>query len=833
MTNRWQSFGISTAVIFLTMACGRASFRSIVSDKPLPVNGIGADASVISDAIDSVGSTAPTNDSTLQPAPNPPAGNGSIGISNKAPLLRCPRQLTLAVGEGVRANLCQATDPDNDLLSFSAGAGTNCPGFTVDAMGFVDGRVSRQSCILLVNVTDGQHEVGASIQIDGEKWNNTIGSDPAAARGFFNQSDGALAIFNWQLAEAHRLVSLAFSDDKGELMAWDGRSKLLNRGRVIQNFSDCHPLTRSAPAGPLFSASNGNCGINLAAILSPLVPAARPWEKRYLRFAASNSPNAEDTWLSSIRTVANVPNGMSFIDADEWPQNEFQSLPLCAGEPQSRTRRNCRYDFAIDRFEVAAAISSTAPVDPANYDAVKSPLVLAEHKASIGLADSYETNCNDYPCAVDLSSRVDTTRIGKQANGGKVEWLAAKQLCLNRSYDYEFGAWTKLDDLKANDRFTQKTPTPLRKFHLLLDREFGVASWQTPDSSQSCQSDKKHQSGDPAWSACRSYYGVHDLFGNHNEMTDDILTSETNRIYTRLSLYNTQEEYSQYLPLIGEGSDSIFYTASWDLASMLPSLVNTIPSDRNLGNGDTFIWDTRMTLPYAIMRGGGETFYYVGLNQREAIGRYFVEIGQPLRLESLGSSMRADAGLRCALHPPERLLEKRHLLFLTSTSHNADLGGLNGADTICQTRAEEAGYAQKFIALLSDGQSDARSRSPIRAPVYSTRGQLIAFNQTEFWDDSWKMTPYYDEKGDLIQTIREIWTGSQSSQGKVGWKSSANGTAGSWTSSDRQKYPNVLYGKIFIDTDGSRTWLDTKRFGDFSAAANSSKRLLCISRETL
>lgn len=830
---KYQSMiGMALAsVISLTWSCGRASFRSVVpkseSARSEPDAGVKPGNPDTPDQSDDGTDGLPQR----PPIPNPPP----VFVTNKPPALTCPAQLTLAVGAWVRANLCRASDPENAPLAFRVGSNSNCAGYGVTPQGYISGRVSTDSCELVVTVSDGNSDVSASIRIDGTRWNQTIGSDPTAPLSFFNESDGALAIFNWRLNQPYGLVSLAISDDKSELMTWDGRNPQLPRGRVIQNFSFCHPLTRSSTSGPLAVGTSGNCGFNLAAVLTANVPAARPWEKRFLRFAASNGVNIEDTWMSTIRTVANVPDGMSFVDAEEWPQDDFPAakVPFCSGDALAKNRRGCRYDFAIDRFEVSAAISSTAAANAYDYDAVKSPLVRREHEASSSLSDSFETHCADYPCRVDLSSRVDVTRTATQANGSKVEWVAAKQLCLNRSYDYEFAAWTRLDDLSAEDRYSQKTPTPLRKFHLLLDNEFMVASWQTPDTSSICASENRHFSGDPLWAACRSYFGVHDLYGNRNEMTDDILTSETNRVYTRLSMYNTQDEYAQHMPLVGDGTNSIFYASSWDLAAAIPAQVSQSAGPSTLGNGDTFIWNSNYPLPYAMTRGGGATFFYVGLNQREAIGRYFVEAGLPLHLESRGDGWMGDSGMRCSLHPPQTLISKRYVSFITSTTHTANLGGLSGADAICNARAKDAGYAKDFVALLSDGSTDARARTAISGPVYSTRGQLIADNENDFWDGDWKMSPYYDEKGDLVTVLREIWTGSQQQGGTIGWKTSADASAGSWTSADRQRYPNVQFGKIFTDADGSRAWLDTRRFGDFAAAANSSKRLLCLSRDAL
>ncbi|MDQ3230654.1 MAG: hypothetical protein M3Q07_02455, partial [Pseudobdellovibrionaceae bacterium] len=287
----------ATALVLMTTACGRASFQSIGpgpeserTEEEAAVNpGAGTQPSG-DDAVNGNGERLPQNPGSDQP-------NNPIAIVNRAPILNCPAQLTLGVGEWVRANLCRATDPDNDVVTFTAGR-TNCLGYRVSSLGYVDGRVGNESCDLVITVSDGKLEASASIRIDGQQWNQTIGGDHAAPRGFFNESDGALAIFNWQLTQPHSLVSLAFSDDKGELMAWDGRSSQLPRGKVIQNFANCHPLTRSATTGPLSMTTAGNCGINLAAVLSERVPAAKPWEKRFLRFAASNGMNPGDTFMS-------------------------------------------------------------------------------------------------------------------------------------------------------------------------------------------------------------------------------------------------------------------------------------------------------------------------------------------------------------------------------------------------------------------------------------------------------------------------------------------------------------------------------------------------------
>ena len=72
------------------------------------------------------------------------------------------------------------------------------------------------------------------------------------------------------------------------------------------------------------------------------------------------------------------------------------------------------------------------------------------------------------------------------------------------------------------------------------------------------------------------------------------------------------------------------------------------------------------------------------------------------------------------------------LVFLTSDEHTGNMGGLGGADAICQARARSAGLQGTFKAWLSDSTTSAADRLTHSAvPYIDTRGQLIASD----WDD--------------------------------------------------------------------------------------------------
>ena len=52
----------------------------------------------------------------------------------------------------------------------------------------------------------------------------------------------------------------------------------------------------------------------------------------------------------------------------------------------------------------------------------------------------------------------------------------------------------------------------------------------------------------------------------------------------------------------------------------------------------------------------------------------------------------------------------RHTVFITSARYFGDMGGLSGADTICQNAATAAGLSGTWKAILSDSTTSAESR---------------------------------------------------------------------------------------------------------------------------
>src|SRR5262245_24341653 len=71
-----------------------------------------------------------------------------------------------------------------------------------------------------------------------------------------------------------------------------------------------------------------------------------------------------------------------------------------------------------------------------------------------------------------------------------------------------------------------------------------------------------------------------------------------------------------------------------------------------------------------------------------------------------------------------------HAIFLTSIAYDGDLGGLDGADALCQLHADNGKLTQPlgrtWKALLSiDAIVDARNRVVWRGPLYDVTGLLV------------------------------------------------------------------------------------------------------------
>jgi hypothetical protein len=147
--------------------------------------------------------------------------------------------------------------------------------------------------------------------------------------------------------------------------------------------------------------------------------------------------------------------------------------------------------------------------------------------------------------------------------------------------------------------------------------------------------------------------------------------------------------------------------------------------------------------------------------------------------------------------------------FVTSSMHAGNLGGFNGADTICTTLAHSAMLGGTWAAWLSyngAGQPSALQHVTSNGPWRLRSGDLVALTKTELTSGMLRHAIDHDENGLAVAGAR-VWTGTgpnglyltndcdqwtTGAQGRVGLGSAANGM---WTSAavDACGQPRHLY----------------------------------------
>jgi hypothetical protein len=111
-------------------------------------------------------------------------------------------------------------------------------------------------------------------------------------------------------------------------------------------------------------------------------------------------------------------------------------------------------------------------------------------------------------------------------------------------------------------------------------------------------------------------------------------------------------------------------------------------------------------------------------------------------------------------------------VFVTSSLYSGNLGGLSGADSICETHARQAGFAGVFLAWLSTDDSSPSARFiKSSVPYEMVDGTTIAMDWADLVDGSLESAVYLTETGETApQGVHPcmptdaivIWTGTTS-----------------------------------------------------------------------
>jgi len=98
-----------------------------------------------------------------------------------------------------------------------------------------------------------------------------------------------------------------------------------------------------------------------------------------------------------------------------------------------------------------------------------------------------------------------------------------------------------------------------------------------------------------------------------------------------------------------------------------------------------------------------------------------------------------------------------HLLFVTSTPVDGMQGGATGADPLCTSLANAAGYVGSFEAWLTDGTTDAEARMDHAGPWVRPDGLVIAETTKDLIAGDLMAPPNQTETGAF--TTEYVWTG--------------------------------------------------------------------------
>lgn len=148
--------------------------------------------------------------------------------------------------------------------------------------------------------------------------------------------------------------------------------------------------------------------------------------------------------------------------------------------------------------------------------------------------------------------------------------------------------------------------------------------------------------------------------------------------------------------------------------------------------------------------------------------------------------------------------------FITTSTYNGNLGGIDGADAKCQTEAGAFGYSGNWKALISDTTTAAQNRLTMEYPFVRANPTTTVIDSTNLWT-----LPLNDGFSDT--TSLAAWTGTNT-DGTYALPNCLNWTSASTTQSGVIGYADRTdYGWVAWQSD----------------ACNNNRRLYCIEQDTL
>jgi|GEM_PF-3293460 len=154
--------------------------------------------------------------------------------------------------------------------------------------------------------------------------------------------------------------------------------------------------------------------------------------------------------------------------------------------------------------------------------------------------------------------------------------------------------------------------------------------------------------------------------------------------------------------------------------------------------------------------------------------------------------------------------------FVTSTTYNGNLGGLAGADALCQARADAVSLGGTWKAYMVSGAMGLSRLAPATVPYVRTDGVRIANNWADLSDES-LMAPLNVNESGLPVSGGNVWTGLTNVGGGT------NQHCNNWTYGG-----GGCLGGSACGGGGEHGAIDNHWDGYYVFGCNSGYRLYCI-----
>ena len=286
------------------------------------------------------------------------------------------------------------------------------------------------------------------------------------------------------------------------------------------------------------------------------------------------------------------------------------------------------------------------------------------------------------------------------------EWLESSLRFKNSD-----GTWGKLVNLKGDTGTSESLPLSVNNTSFfIINRNFGIGT-KTPNSSS-----------------------ILDLTSNNKGLLIPRMTSAQRDAISEpsigMQIFNIDSSclnyysFDEWMEVCGNRIKANYVFAGEDILNLdvtSTTLDANIPLEGNIGNWSIISGDSGI-----IHEESNPKTKFTGKSGNTYTLRWTIDIGN--------STLLYDDIVISFLS-----IEQTHrYVFVTSKKYSGNLGGLSGADTICQSSANSAGLQGTYKAWISDSSNSTLDRLYHHSGVYKLlNGVTIADN----WNDLIKNTP--------------------------------------------------------------------------------------------